>query len=166
MHPRYLAITCTILWISGALPAANLLFLVNKNESYSRNLRQTVKKIGKADDLSERPGGKPSTPRSRTCLPRPSRRTLNILRTSPSKLFHHQRKAVEIRPREERQELVAQTRQRIDDNRRALSTVQCVFQLYNNSRTRKSAPRSTIRTSISGDTTDAKNPLIIICAEA
>src|SRR5438034_10543514 len=70
------------------------------------------KKIGKANDLSERPGGKPSTSRSRAHLPRPSRRTLNILRTSTSKLLHHQRKAIETHPREKRQELVARNRHR------------------------------------------------------
>src|SRR5213596_2744688 len=70
------------------------------------------KKIGKANDLSERPGGKPSTSRSRAHLPRPSRRTLNILRTSTSKLLHQQRKAIETHPREKRQELVARNRHR------------------------------------------------------
>src|SRR5438034_264761 len=109
---RYPAITPKILWISGDRLPPNLLLPVNKNESYSSKDTQPEKKIGKANDLSERPGGKPSTSRSRTHLPRPSRRTLNILRTSTPKLLHHQRKAIETHPHEKRQELVARNRHR------------------------------------------------------
>src|SRR5438034_7720713 len=109
---RYPAITPKILMKSRDRLPPNLLLPVNKNESYSSKHTQPEKKIGKANDLSERPGGKPSTSRSRTHLPRPSRRTLNILRTSTSKLLHHKRKAIETHPHEKRQKLVARNRHR------------------------------------------------------
>src|SRR5579864_6824387 len=104
-HQRYPGITCTILWISRSQAYANLLFLVNKNECYSRNHTQAAKNIGQTNDIPERPSRGSSQRRSTAHLPRTSWRTLNILRTSASQLLHNQRKAIEDTSREERQEL-------------------------------------------------------------
>src|SRR5690348_11817432 len=105
VHQRYPGITCTILWISRSQSYANLLFLVNKNECSSRNHTEAAKNIGQTNDIPKRPSRGSSQRRSTAHLPRTSRRTINILRTSASKLLHNQRKAVQDASREERQEL-------------------------------------------------------------